>query len=215
MFNIPSAATTLTVPTEFRSYRTIEVAKRLGVSLQTVQRWVDSGQLKAWKTLGGHRRIDAESAEALFRTQTPEALAANDVASSPRERKVLVVDDDPLDLELMVALVRQVLPEASIDVATDGFQALLMLGSSAPAVLITDVNMPHMDGFEMLRSLARSTLKSPSTIVAVSSLSPSDLAARGRLLPGVHFLSKPVDRQRLGVLLGAQPSTTANPDHEA
>jgi excisionase family DNA binding protein len=201
------------VPTEFRSYRTIEVARRLGVSLQTVQRWVDSGQLKAWKTLGGHRRIDADSAEALFRTQMPEALAGNATPSTGvATRQVLVVDDDPLDLELMVALVGQVLPDASIDVASDGFQALLMVGNAAPGILITDVNMPHMDGFEMLRSLAQSKLKAPDTIVAVSSLSPSDLAARGRLLPGVHFLSKPVDREHLATLLGVSSPESPGSD---
>ena len=188
--------------TEFRSYTTIEVAKRLGVSLQTVQRWVDAGRLKAWKTLGGHRRIDAESAEALFRTQTQEALAADEhPAAEPGARRILVVDDDPLDLELMAVLVRQVLPGAAVDLASDGFQALMAIGRTAPDVVITDVNMPHMDGFEMIRSLAESKRAAPATIVAVSSLSPSDLAARGRLLPGVHFLSKPVDRERLGALL--------------
>jgi excisionase family DNA binding protein len=49
-----------------RTYSTVEVARRLGVSIQTVQRWVDSGKLKAWKTFGGHRRIEAESAEKLL-----------------------------------------------------------------------------------------------------------------------------------------------------
>lgn len=50
-----------------RTYSTVEIARRLGVSIQTVQRWVDAGHLKAWKTMGGHRRISAESAEALLK----------------------------------------------------------------------------------------------------------------------------------------------------
>jgi hypothetical protein len=47
--------------------------------------------------------------------------------------------------------------------------------------------------------------------VAVSSLSPSDLAARGRLLPGVHFMSKPVDQERLAALLRVR-ANVAEPD---
>jgi len=187
------------VPAEFRSYTTIEVARRLGVSLQTVQRWVDAGRLKAWKTLGGHRRIDAESAEALFRTQSSEVGA--EPATAANLHRILIVDDDPLDLELMVVLVRRTSPDSAIDLATDGFQALLRAGKAMPDILITDVNMPHMDGFEMIRALAEESAQSPSTIIAVSSLSPSDLASRGRLLPGVHFLSKPVDQERLAALL--------------
>ena len=170
--------------------------------MQTVQRWVDSGRLKAWKTLGGHRRIDAESAEALFRSQSADASSPDTAETAPgRAFRILVVDDDPLDLELMVALVRRTLPDAVIDLATDGFQALLRAGSAMPDVLLTDVNMPHMDGFEMIRTLAEKSVPSPATIVAVSSLSPSDLAARGRVLPGVYFMSKPVDQEELAALL--------------
>ena len=187
---------------EFRSYTTIEVARRLGVSLQTVQRWVDAGRLKAWKTLGGHRRIDAESAEALFRSQASETTAVPvEQASSARAFRILVVDDDPLDLELMATVVRRALPDAVIDRARDGFQALLRAGNAMPDVLVTDVNMPHMDGFEMIRTLAQQSEPSPATIVAVSSLSPSELEARGRVLPGVHFMSKPVDQETLAALL--------------
>jgi len=62
--------------------------------------------------------------------------------------------------------------------------------------------MPHMGGFERLRGLADSSFKVPSTIMAVSSLAPSELAAKERLLPGIQFFSKPVDRGRLGALLG-------------
>lgn len=203
---------------EFRSYTTIEVARRLGVSLQTVQRWVDAGYLKAWKTLGGHRRIDADSAEALFKSQGSVSAGPGPVAqpeSGPPPLRILVVDDDPVDMELTLALVRRALPGAEIAQAEDGFQALLAVGRRVPDILVTDINMPHMDGFEMIRSLAERALKSPAAIVAVSSLSPSDLAARGRLLPGVHFLPKPVDRKRLATLMGVKPDKAIGLDEES
>lgn len=44
---------------------TAEAARHLGVSIRTVQLWVDSGALEAWKTVGGHRRIPLESLERL------------------------------------------------------------------------------------------------------------------------------------------------------
>lgn len=93
-----------------RSYSTIEIARRLGVSPQTVQRWVDSGRLKAWKTPGGHRRIDAQSAQFLFEEQQqvisakPEADPAVEAAARPL--RVLVVDDNAMDRELMAVLVQ-------------------------------------------------------------------------------------------------------------
>ena len=48
------------------SYSTAYVASRLGVSVPTVQRWVDAGHLKAWKTPGGHRRFREADVVALL-----------------------------------------------------------------------------------------------------------------------------------------------------
>ena len=57
-------------PTELpaASYSTAAVARRLGVSIPTVQRWVDQGYLKAWKTVGGHRRIAKQAVDEYLRT---------------------------------------------------------------------------------------------------------------------------------------------------
>lgn len=48
-------------------YSTREASELLGVSLRTVQLWVDSGILQAWKTAGGHRRISSTSVDALLK----------------------------------------------------------------------------------------------------------------------------------------------------
>src|SRR5688572_18909469 len=108
-----------------RSYSTKEVASRLGVSLQTVQRWVDAGRLKAWKTLGGHRRIDAQSAELLFAEHELVMGEVPSEGSTPAAQNVVIVDDDPLDRELLVALVQMALPHAQLFVARNGFQGLV------------------------------------------------------------------------------------------
>ncbi len=196
----------------FRSYTTIEVARRLGVSLQTVQRWVDAGHLKAWRTPGGHRRVDAESADRLFREQQGGDPGAEDAgAGSSRALKVLVVDDSAMDLALLVAHVRALLPTAEVETASDGFQALLRIGHAVPDVLVTDLHMPHLDGFEMLRSLATGDGPRPRRLIAVSSLSPSEMAARGRLLPDVRFASKPVAREWLAAALADLPESAPTP----
>ena len=101
----------------------------------------------------------------------------------------------------MGLLVRRALPEALIDLAADGFQALISVGLAVPDILITDIHMPHMDGFEMIRSLSTVCAVRPGIIIAVSSLSPSDLAAHARALPAVQFMSKPIDEGRLAETL--------------
>jgi excisionase family DNA binding protein len=182
------------------SYTTIDVAKRLGVSLQTVQRWVDAGHLKAWKTLGGHRRIEASSAELLFKEQE-ERIGATESAEAARQDapslSVVVVDDDPLDRDLLVMLVHQALPHAIVEAAPNGFQGLVAIGKMAPQIVITDIHMPHMDGFEMIRTLMEGVAVRPRKIIAVSALSRPELSSMGTLPPEVLLFTKPLDQDRL------------------
>lgn len=180
-----------------RSYSTTEVAKRLGISTQTVQRWVDSGQLKAWKTLGGHRRVEAEGAELLFTLHGKNLPAIGD-ETLPQEAprpfpSVLIVDDNPDDREILAHLLEDALPTATVAAATNGFHGLIAIGRMAPDVVITDLMMPHMNGFEMLKHLQTESTARPGVIMAVSSNTLGELASLGKLPPGVVFLQKPLD----------------------
>jgi excisionase family DNA binding protein len=180
---------------EIRSYSTNEIAKRLGVSLQTVQRWVDSGRLKAWKTPGGHRRIDAHSAELLFEEQQLTLRAHGPKAAAQKTIRVVIVDDDPLDRELMVTLAQLALPDAQLLVAGNGFQGLVMIAKFAPEVVVTDVHMPHMDGFEMIRNVLADAETRPRLLIAVSAKSAKELADYGQLPADVLLLEKPLQRE--------------------
>lgn len=185
-----------------QSYSTIEVARRLGVSLQTVQRWVDAGRLTAWKTLGGHRRIEAASAERLFaehESRLGPAPAAEAPAGAAPTPSALIVEDNDLDRELLVEMLGRVRQGVRIETVTDGFEALIAIGRSDPDILITDVHLPHMDGLEMLRRLSTETR--PRQIVAVSAFTADELPALRDLPPGVRFLRKPIDVQRLAEVL--------------
>lgn len=186
------------------SHSTAAVARRLGVSIPTVQRWVDQGHLKAWKTVGGHRRIDAASVERFIRSRDRRA-------DGPAPT-VLVVDDNPDDRDLLAALVELALPGAVIGVADGGFEGLLRMGRRMPDILITDVVMPNMNGFQMLRHVATQSSARPRLVVAVSSRTPAQFAELGALPDEVKFVPKPIDPDAFVGLLraaaaGAGPST--------
>lgn len=198
------------------SYSTLEVARLLQVTVQTVQRWVDAGHLKAWRTVGGHRRIDADSVQQ-FRASSGlvhehgDAPAETPPAPTPRSSDaplVLVVDDDPGDRELMGYLLRRLQPTWRIKFVDNGFAALLAIGKEPPDVLITDVAMPYLNGPAMLRTLFESVEHEGMAILAVSSHSTQEIADLGGLPPGVAFLHKPVNRKALERFLdGVQPAT--------
>lgn len=182
------------MPPTPRTYTPQQVARHLCVSPQTVQRWVDAGRLRAWKTLGGHRRIDADDVDALV-AQRREVLADTEV-------RVLVVDDHPIYLELMTELVLQALPDATVDTASDGFEALIAVGRHMPHIVLADLAMPHMSGVEMLRRLRHETSPVP-TAIAISALSETEARGLHGLPADVPLLTKPVDPRQLHALLRA------------
>lgn len=196
---------TSAIPAPPRSYSTVEIARRLGVSIQTVQRWVDAGHLKAWKTLGGHRRIDADSAERLLRHElvVDPSAGSNERSKAPSGApavevlpSVLIVDDNEDDREILIHLVASALPDAQVHAVSSGFDALLHIGRQSPDILITDIVMPNMNGFEMLRHLAHECPSRPRTIWAVSNHSYDELLTLGDMPSDILFQSKPIERER-------------------
>ncbi|MEO5689815.1 MAG: response regulator [Burkholderiaceae bacterium] len=182
------------------SFSTAHLARRLGVSVPTVQRWVDLGHLKAWKTVGGHRRIDAESAENFIRIQTQQRGGEAMDAASPAEAvvpfSVLVVEDNPNDRDVLCALVEIAVPGARVIVAANGFEALIEVGKAMPDLIVTDITMPHMDGVEMIRHLSTQGDARPPAIVAVSAHTPAHIEKLGGLPASVTLLAKPVEPAR-------------------
>jgi excisionase family DNA binding protein len=182
-----------------RSYSTLEIARRLGISLQTVQRWVDSGRLKAWKTPGGHRRIDALSAELLFEEQAPQKAIEHPetTAGTPLNAvSVVIVDDDPLDRELIVTLVHIAVPNAHLLVAGNGFQGLVLIAKWAPDIVVADLHLPHMDGIEMIRNVLADTATRPRLLMAVSEKPVEKLLVWGQLPTEVVVMQKPLNQAK-------------------
>lgn len=186
-----------TAPTSDTDYLTTrEAAELLGVALRTVQLWVEAGTLKAWKTAGGHRRIARESVDALRRQQgrmPTETRAEVSPRIEPEQLfHVLVVDDDAMMRELIVAMIRSWNLPLSVSTAEDGFAALLRIGETRPDLLITDLLMPGMDGYRMIRHLRAMPESHLIDIIAVTSEEPGQIAAKGLLPPDVPVVSKPV-----------------------
>lgn len=188
-------------PSEDEFLTTREAAQILGVALRTAQLWVEAGTLKAWKTAGGHRRISRDSVDFLLAQQakarsgggSPVALELPNAAPF----HVLVVDDDAVMREVMVVMIRSWNLPLTVSVAEDGFAALVYIGERRPDLLLTDLIMPGMDGFRMIRHLRALPEAHLIEIIAITGQDLAEIAAGGLLPPDVPVLPKPVSFAKL------------------
>lgn len=177
---------------------TAEAAAMLNVSVQTVQKWTDAGFLEGWRTVGGHRRIESESVARMLadrRARKAQQLRGG----TPRGVNPLaavVVDDDPADRDLACALLARHFPGLDVVPCTDGYTGLIAIGRVAPAVLVTDVVMPYVDGFELVRRVA-DTEFAPRAIIACSSYRRDELRHYGDLPDTAVFIEKPLRAEPL------------------
>lgn len=176
---------------------TRQAGEALGVAVRTVQLWVESGILPAWRTAGGHRRIARSAVEKLMAERAQviaQPTAKHEVsADAKRPLKLLVVEDDPDLLRLFTLMVEGWDFPVELTTAANGFEGLVRIGQIRPDMVVTDLNMPGMDGFQMVRSLKRPDSGFHDLhIVAVSALGAGDIRDRGGLPEGVAVFQKPV-----------------------
>lgn len=164
---------------------TREAATALGISLGTVQKMVESGVLEAWKTEGGHRRIPTSAIR--------EHLAQRQGGKVPSAMlDVLVAEDNPIFQTLYQSALEKWDFPIKLRIVDNGFDGLLQVGSCQPDVLITDLMMPGMDGFDMIRRLRSNKDLANMVIVVVSSMEPHQIAESGGLPADIMVYKKPI-----------------------
>jgi excisionase family DNA binding protein len=193
---------------EEQLYTTTKVAKIFGVTPRTIQMWADSGMIEVTKTLGGHRRITALEVDRLSRElgKTPETSepAVERVATRPEETeanrvvRILIVDDDKDLLKLyQMQIETWETPETEVYLASDGYDALVQIGSRKPDIIITDLKMPRMDGSHMIDVIQKNPDMAHCQVVVVTGLSKEDIKKDYALPADVLLEEKPIPFARI------------------
>lgn len=186
-------------------YTTQEVAHIFGVTARTVQIWSDNGYINVSKTPGGHRRISKDEVARLRRslnnipTDVTGTLNQEGIKSDKDSEKftILVVEDDHDLRELYRLEMEEWYPSFDLLIVNDGYQALLIAGEKIPDVIITDLHMPHIDGFHLIDVLSRNKSLENSTIVVVTGLSQEEIGKRYLFKESVTIIEKPIPFERL------------------
>ena len=146
---------------------TKSVARYCHMSDTQVKRWIQNGELKAIQTPGGHYRISKNDfKDFLNRYNMP---IVDKFFEGVKKKKVLIADDDTVLANLMKDALEDFITDIEIEIAHDGYDALIKTGKFSPDVLILDIRMPKIDGLEVCRRLRQDTsLSQGMKIIAVT-----------------------------------------------
>jgi len=164
-----------------------QAAKYLGVAQSTIRKWSDLGRVPAFYTPGGHRRYRRSDLDAFLERSGPGKPA--------RGPLVLVVDDDPQVRE--VVRVNLEMEGYTVREAGNAEEGLAAVEDDAPDLILLDVMMPQVDGWEMLRRVQeRHGIGSIPVVMFSGQLEPT--AGREATQRGAHaFVGKPFDLRAL------------------
>ncbi|HUK93888.1 MAG TPA: response regulator [Gaiellaceae bacterium] len=164
-----------------------QAAKYLGIAQSTIRRWSDEGRVPAFYTPGGHRRYRQADLDRFLESSGPNAVTA----PAPL---VLIVDNDARLREYV--RVNLEMEGYSVREAGNAEEGLRVLDESTPALILLDVMMPGVDGWEMLRRVQERHGVGAIPVVMFSGRAdegPGEAASRG----AQGFIGKPFNPQEL------------------
>ena len=160
-----------------------QAATYLGVAQSTIRKWSDSGRLPAFYTPGGHRRFRRRDLDAF--------LSGSRGRTTHGAPLVLVVDDDDRLREFV--RVNLEMDGYSVREAANAEEGLAALEEESPDLILLDVMMPGMDGWEMLQRVQ----ERHGTIPVVMFSGKVDASGEAEERGASGFIAKPFDPQQL------------------
>ena len=112
------------------------------------------------------------------------------------EHTVLLVDDNAQNLELLEAYMED-LPEVRVVTAVNGLEAMEKVAAESPDLILLDIMMPKMSGFEVCKRIKADPKTRDTLVVMVTALNEASDIERGAECGTDDYISKPIDRKAL------------------
>ncbi|OGS20472.1 MAG: hypothetical protein A3J83_03480 [Elusimicrobia bacterium RIFOXYA2_FULL_40_6] len=179
---------------EKKLYTTSEVSQICNMSLSTVINCANEGKLVTFETPGGHRRIKREDLLDFLKRYNmpiPPELIVTSV------NKILIVDDDKLILSILSDYIKKNIPNSEIYTAVNGFEAGSKIASLKPKLVILDIFLPGMDGFEVCKNVKNSAETKNIKIITITAQDKTEHRKKIILCGTDEHLIKPLDMNKL------------------
>jgi excisionase family DNA binding protein len=146
-------------------FTVFQASKYCNVSPKTIINWIEAGHINAYKTVGGHRRVKKPDLEDFMRKQgipIPQEEAVDE------RKRILIVDDDAIIVETIVQALEEEEYDYELISASDGFEAGLQVNHFRPHLLILDIMMPDIKGYEVCRKIKSNEETKDTKIIVLS-----------------------------------------------
>jgi excisionase family DNA binding protein len=170
-----------------------QIARYCHVSHVAVWKWIKKGKLKAYRLPGGHYRIERGALRAFLREHN---MPIDPAFFAKYPKRILIIDDEPTVVEIVVRTLQR-LGDVELATASDGFEAGLQVATFKPELLVLDLMMPHVDGFEVCRIVRRSPVTAHVKILIITAYGEHKNIQRALDMGANDFLIKPLDIEQL------------------
>ncbi len=170
-------------------FTTQEIAEMCQVSKGSVIRWIKESKLKAAVTGGGHHRVFVDDLVPFLRALNmvipPEVLEVS------TKKRALIIEDEPGMISLLRMFFEKSFPDVEIFEAQTGFEAGLAVSKLQPNVVLLDLMLPMIDGFQVCENIRRHREWDHIKIIAMTGLNESSTRRRVLGLGADDFMAKP------------------------
>jgi excisionase family DNA binding protein len=173
-----------------------QASKYCKVSPKTIINWIDAGYIKAYKTVGGHRRIKSEDLDDFLRKS---GMPIPEEPKGEQRKKILVVDDDKIIVETIVQALEEDEYGFEMISASDGFEAGLQISHFKPDLVILDIMMPDINGYEVCQKIKCNPLTKDTKVVVLSAYLNEDAFKQMKEYGADACFSKPLPLGQLKV----------------
>ena len=164
-----------------------QVAELLMVTPTAVRQWAEKGDIAALTTPGGHRRF--------LRTEVMRFAQQRGLSFPVADQsvKILIVEDDEFFSHYLKTVLHKLNKNIEIEVVNGGFQAGLIIKEFKPSIVLLDLVMPGIDGFEVCKLLKESPETNSIRVIVITSHTDDDKIQRIISSGAETCLHKPID----------------------
>ena len=192
---LPTPASIPNVNPAIGALTTREAARLMGISVTSVQKLVDRGEIEAWVTSGGHRRIARASIQRILGSSS--LLLQQGSVLTTRATKILLAEDDPTQVRFFQTILTRCSHPIELIVATDASTALIQLERGRPDLVVTDLLMKPFDGFHLINVMQTDPVYYALDVIVLSCLTREEADSHGKIPEWVAYYQKPVSPDRI------------------